>query len=368
MRYVKPGYYDKFVCIAGECPATCCAGWQIVIDEESLQKYGNVKGDFGRRLRNSIDWMEESFYQYDKRCAFLNRENLCDLYTELGPKGLCTTCRMYPRHVEEFEDLRELSLTLSCPEAARMILSCRDKAEFITWETEEEDDFEDFDFLLFTQLEDARDVIFEILTDRKKDLRARMQEALSLAEEFQACIDREEFYAIDEVIGKYPHPSGAEKKKESRYTRRKREFSVFQKLEQLRDEWGGLLAEAWENLYEIGEEHYMELCGEFERTYGYESSRRGEWECMGEQLMVFFVYTYFCGAVYDDAVYSKMALAVFSTEWIQEFVMLIWLKNGKQTRFEDMVETAYRYAREVEHSDLNLEVLERWLEKNKRER
>ena len=22
MRYVKPGYYDKFVCIAGECPAT----------------------------------------------------------------------------------------------------------------------------------------------------------------------------------------------------------------------------------------------------------------------------------------------------------------------------------------------------------
>lgn len=90
MRYVKPGYYDKFVCIAGECPATCCAGWQIVIDEESLQKYGNVKGDFGRRLRNSIDWMEESFYQYDKRCAFLNRENLCDLYTELGPKGLCT--------------------------------------------------------------------------------------------------------------------------------------------------------------------------------------------------------------------------------------------------------------------------------------
>ena len=211
-------------------------------------------------------------------------------------------------------------------------------------------------------------MIFEILTDRKKDLRARTQEALSLAEEFQACIDREEFYAIDEVIGKYPHPSGAEKKKESRYTRKKREFSVFQKLEQLRDEWGGLLAEAWEDLYEIEEEHYMELCGEFERTYGYESSRRGEWECMGEQLMVFFVYTYFCGAVYDDAVYSKMALAVFSTEWIQEFVMLIWLKNGKKIGFEDMVETAYRYAREVEHSDLNLEVLERWLEKNKRER
>lgn len=43
MRYIKPGYYDDFVCIAGACPATCCAGWQIVIDEESLQTYGNVQ-------------------------------------------------------------------------------------------------------------------------------------------------------------------------------------------------------------------------------------------------------------------------------------------------------------------------------------
>ena len=33
MRYLKPHYYDKFVCTAGDCPDSCCAGWQIVIDE-----------------------------------------------------------------------------------------------------------------------------------------------------------------------------------------------------------------------------------------------------------------------------------------------------------------------------------------------
>ncbi len=161
------------------------------------------------------------------------------------------------------------------------------------------------------------------------------------------------------------HPTCAEIEKEGRYAGRKQEFSVFRKLERLRSEWGTLLSDAWKNLYENGEEHYLELCGEFERSYGYESSVRGEWERMGEQLMVFFVYTYFCGAVYDDAVYSKMALAVFSTEWIQEFVMLVWLKKGKKLEFQDVVETAYRYAREVEHSDMNLEVLERWLEEHK---
>ena len=77
-------------------------------------------------LRNSIDWEEECFYQNNRRCAFLNDENLCDLYKELGPDSLCDTCRLYPRHTEEYEGLRELSLSLSCPEAARIILSCKE--------------------------------------------------------------------------------------------------------------------------------------------------------------------------------------------------------------------------------------------------
>ena len=123
MRYLKPHFYDQFTCTAGDCPDTCCAGWQIVIDEDSLERYGKEQGEFGKRLRNSIDWEEECFYQKNRRCAFLNDENLCDLYKALGPDALCDTCRLYPRHTEEYEGLRELSLSLSCPEAARIILS-----------------------------------------------------------------------------------------------------------------------------------------------------------------------------------------------------------------------------------------------------
>ena len=63
MRYVKPHFYDSFVCTAGDCPDTCCAGWQIMIDEESLERYENEPGEFGKILRNSIDWEEECFYQ-----------------------------------------------------------------------------------------------------------------------------------------------------------------------------------------------------------------------------------------------------------------------------------------------------------------
>lgn len=45
----------------------------------------------------------------------MNEENLCDIYTEAGKKMLCKTCTRYPRHYEEYENLREISLSLSCP-------------------------------------------------------------------------------------------------------------------------------------------------------------------------------------------------------------------------------------------------------------
>ena len=71
MEIRVPHYYKKFQCTADKCPDTCCAGWQIVIDEETLEKYHKFEGPFGNRLANSIDWREGVFKQYeDKRCAF----------------------------------------------------------------------------------------------------------------------------------------------------------------------------------------------------------------------------------------------------------------------------------------------------------
>lgn len=35
MQITKPTFYKEFSCIAGACPDTCCAGWQIMIDEKA---------------------------------------------------------------------------------------------------------------------------------------------------------------------------------------------------------------------------------------------------------------------------------------------------------------------------------------------
>ena len=167
MQITKPTFCNEFSCIAGSCPDTCCAGWQIMIDQNSLKKYRHCKGSFRNRLLNDIDWKEHSFRHYQKRCAFLNEDNLCDIYSEAGKDMLCDTCRKYPRHIEEFEGLRELSLSLSCPEAARIFLSHKEKITFRTVEKETpEETYDDFDYFLFTALMDTRDYLFSVIQDR----------------------------------------------------------------------------------------------------------------------------------------------------------------------------------------------------------
>lgn len=377
MRYMKPHYYDAFRCIADQCPETCCAGWQIVIDEDSLEKYSRIENSFGNRIRNSVDWEEGIFYQYDKRCAFLNEQNLCDLQSELGEEALCDTCRRYPRHVEEYEGLREYSLSLSCPVTAAMILQEKEPVTFQEWETNEEDEFEEFDFLMFTQLEDARDVIFQIIQNREIDLRIRMKKILNFGRKLQKCIDEERSYDVDGIIEFYRvwSEEGWRKDREKEengeneaaeeipYDRMVKNFSVFYKMEHLHSKWTKRLDDTWKVLYEKGESYYRDIWNQFHIAYGYHSVNKKEWERTGEQLLMFFVYTYFCGAVYDDMIYTKIALSVFSVVWIQEFFMVLWITRQGKVSMGEMIETAYSYAREVEHSDLNLDILEEWLDK-----
>ena len=371
MRYVKPHYYEDFQCTADRCPDTCCAGWQIIIDEESLEKYSRVRGPFGNRLFDSIDWEEGSFRQQKGRCCFLDEENLCDLYKILGKDSLCRTCRMYPRHVEEYEGLRELSLSLSCPVAAEMILTCREPLRLIEEETDEaeelEEEFEDFDLLMFTQLEDARAVMFALLQDRERTMDQRIGLTRQMVEQMQKCIDEERYYDVDGVIDQFRQLSESEmpqgismtdEPEMSRYTKMCQEYTVFGRLERLRPEWSDLLDDAWMTLYEKGEDTYQEIREEFE-TYCADVWKE-EWTLFSENLFLFFLYTYFCGAVYDDWIYSKFALAEFSVRWIQELIMARWAENGEISR-EDYIEIAYRYAREIEHSDENLNMLEEWL-------
>lgn len=374
MEYTIPHYFENFKCVAAECEDTCCAGWAIMIDEETLEKYKNMEGAFGNRLRNSIDWENGSFCQYEKRCAFLNEDNLCDLHLEAGEHMLCDTCRDYPRHMEEFEGVREGSLSLSCIEAAKLILGCQEPVQFIHFEDDVEDEeYEDFDYLLYTKLADAREKMIALLQKRDVDILIRIGMVLELAQKMQEALDEEEIFRIDDMLEKFGDmDSILEFQKdldkyrigENEYcATMRRMFRVFSKLEVLKEDWPEYVKKAEFALYSDGQSSYENNRRAFHKMVGLKGSQYENWSNYLEQLMVYFVFTYFCGAVYDGNILGKMQTGVVATLLIQELAIARWIQQSSALDFHDFVDIAHRVSREIEHSDVNLIRLEKICEK-----
>lgn len=126
MQKFYPDYYKKFKCIANHCPDSCCQGWDVVVDKKSELLYNDVKGEFGDKLRKVTVTDEDGdriFTLNNMRCPFWNKDELCDIYINLGEENLCETCKKFPRITMDYESFTEHTLSLACPEAARLILN-----------------------------------------------------------------------------------------------------------------------------------------------------------------------------------------------------------------------------------------------------
>lgn len=105
-----------------------------------------------------------------------NENKLCDIYKEVGEDALCYTCKQYPRYIEEFGGVREVGISLSCPEAARIILGNSKKTTFELSENNEEiSNYNDINANLYLQLLQSRKIVLDIIQDRNIDLNVRIK-------------------------------------------------------------------------------------------------------------------------------------------------------------------------------------------------
>lgn len=139
--YRQPRYYSKFRCIGGECPESCCDGWQIDWLSNEYNKLKNA--DSSDELKRCIDESFEHITENDKdlyriimeyriafedvengesiskreyKCPFHNKETgLCNIQKELGEKYLGNVCTLYPRLITRRKNVLFRSCTLSCP-------------------------------------------------------------------------------------------------------------------------------------------------------------------------------------------------------------------------------------------------------------
>ncbi|MCR5012120.1 MAG: flagellin lysine-N-methylase [Lachnospiraceae bacterium] len=184
MKKLVMSEFDDFECIGGVCPDTCCVGWKVYIDSETLKEYEGTEGKFGYELRENITKDEKGLALFsmkaDQRCPFLNEDNLCRIYRTLGPDAMCDTCQNYPRIIYRAGDILFASLSISCPEAGRMILKKEEKQQYIFIDSDEEKD-DGTDWERFNDAIRAYTTLQGVFQEREFYVRERLAAALVYA-------------------------------------------------------------------------------------------------------------------------------------------------------------------------------------------
>lgn len=176
---IKPTYFDRFKCLAGACPDSCCkAGWEITVDENAFEIYSTLEGDIGRKFRENVCEGADGdrIFKLNEHnvCPFYNCDGLCDLYIATGGK-MTEICQHYPRFYEEFDGFSEAGISVSCPEAIRLVLDAEESAYDLPYEYSEDEMLD----VLINERRLAFDLIEQIDTDNAAiillDRAARLQ-------------------------------------------------------------------------------------------------------------------------------------------------------------------------------------------------
>lgn len=140
MKTIAPSYYPRFHCLCGACRHTCCAGWEIDISREALEKYNSLPGTLRTWLLENIDLSPEPHFRLRENgaCPFWNADGLCEIILRLGEGYLTEICRDHPRFLNFFSDRTEIGLGLCCEVAARLILTEEEPFRYLVLQEGEE--------------------------------------------------------------------------------------------------------------------------------------------------------------------------------------------------------------------------------------
>ena len=361
-----PEYYDEFSCIASRCKDSCCAGWEIDIDDESYEYYRSVEGPFGDRLRESMFVAEDGGYRFKlkgpKRCAMLNDNNLCDLYTALGEEALCEVCTEYPRFSLVYGQVEQKALSLSCEEVGRILFGRTEPEQLIDIELpgDCEDDEEDPQYVAF--MEWVQKEAVAILQNRELSITERTREFLAWCDRVQTIINysqaKDDLSILeawknqdaDREIREWEQKNIEGKEKPARnlsYEDFCNRFEIFLDMEELDEEWINTKAE-FEQIYH--EDTYEKLLLAYLNSKDYS-------ELGYEHLLVYFVYRYLMNAVYDYDILSYAKMIVVATLVVRDMDAARFQRNGGSFTMFDRIDVARIFSKEVEHSEGNAEDL-----------
>lgn len=353
MKYHKPSFFDQFKCIGSACTDTCCAGWEIEVDETTAQGYLAEKGAFGDRLRHEIgsEPGEYFFKLQNNRCPFLNKENLCDIFINLGEDRLCDICREHPRFYNWFGDYTEVGLGLCCEEAERLLFSNSKPLTFVEEVHTDASDLLDDESEECEQMLEERKAIFSILQNRKKNIGARLKRLLLQLPY------ADEMLLLTVPILEWDDPESIPKlnynaKPSTNTLKSSALFLIrfFGGMESLDETWPSMMKELEQNIDSLidvdkAAEFLQFMKGE-NRLYEY------------EHIAVYLVYRYYPEILFDGQIEAKILFAAASICLLFLMDLQCFQENGVYTQ-HDRIELVRRFSKEIEYCPENMERFEK---------
>lgn len=310
MVITKPEYFDRFQCLAGACPDSCCKEWSVQVDPEKAEYYRSLPGALGDRLRQVLQTQEGETVMTieDGRCPMWRTDGLCRIQAELGEQALCTTCREFPRLTHDYGDFRELGLELSCPEAALYILAS--PAPAFTTENLPGAEEGDYDEEAMSILKTSREAVRQLLADTHRPIGQALALMLLYGCQVQGWLDGGEESEFDpdsalETAEQMAKPGNMEEI-----------LDFFRSLELLTQRW---------------DERLQHPCP-------------GPWDSRTRALARYLVDRYWLQAVSDYDIYSRV-------KWIAVACLVLRQLGG------DFPATAQLFSKEIENDADNLDAI-----------
>ena len=328
-----------------------------------------MEGPFSKRLKESIyeaDDEDGCGYRFklkgNKRCAMLNDNNLCDLYTALGEEALCEVCTEYPRFSIIYGNVEQKALSLSCEEVGRILFERTNPEKLIDIELPGDCDDGEDDPAYVAFFEWVQQEAVAILQNREIPVTQRMREFLAWCDRVQTIVNysqakddttilaRWRNEDADREIHEWEQKNVEGKKQPERklsYEDFCDRFEIFLDMEELDEEWINTKAE-FEKLYQ--EDTYEKVLLEYLNSSDYS-------ELGYEHLLVYFVYRYLMNAVYDFDILSYAKMIVVATLVVRDMDAARYQRNGGRFTMFDRIDVARIFSKEVEHSEGNAEEL-----------
>lgn len=333
-----PSYYKSFRCIADRCEDSCCAGWQIVVDDASAEKYQTVPGEIGETLRSVMQIDADGdrvFALRNDNCPFWEESGLCAIHRCIGEEYLCKTCQQFPRAVQDYVTFAEHDLSLSCPEAARLILDgYRIQGETETTEVPDEDCGYSVPMMEF--LRKARENLCDIICDPAHSIPHILTDCLLYAAQLQDYMDQEDFETVPEYEPE-PWEAVLQEGTEEAF------FRPFAEMEILTEDWKQLLQEAQSlgNL-SLWEDLRIEMA-DFDWAY--------------RRMLQYYLARYWLLTVADYDAIGKIKLMTAAYLMLRR-MQTAHMRREKKLPRDASLRLVQLYSKEVEHNTGNREILE----------